>query len=152
MRLALYQPEIAQNVGTLMRLGACWDLPIDVIEPCGFPWDSQKMRRSGMDYIAFAQVERHRSYEDFRAKHPERIVLLDVKGTQSFCDFTYEPTDIIMVGRESCGVPDYVFQDCIPVRIPMRPQMRSLNVAISAAIGLTEALRQTRAFPPDTHI
>jgi tRNA (cytidine/uridine-2'-O-)-methyltransferase len=143
MRLAIYQPDIAQNVGTLLRLGACLNIPIDVIDPTGFPWNSSKMRRSGMDYIELANVVRHLSFEDFFRKKAGRIVLFDVKAEESYYDCEFLPSDIIMVGRESCGVPDEVFDVCEKkVKIPMVSNVRSLNVAISAAMGISEAIRQ----------
>ncbi|MDR0632526.1 MAG: tRNA methyltransferase [Holosporales bacterium] len=145
LRLALYQPEIAQNVGTLLRLGACLGVPIDIIEPTGFPWNSCKMRRAGMDYIEIANATRHQSFDTFFKQKAGRIVLFDVKAQKSHYDCDFLPHDIIMVGRESCGVPDCVFDICEEkVRIHMVPNVRSLNVAISAAIGISEAIRQLR--------
>lgn len=147
MRLALYQLEIAQNVGTLMRLGACLNIPLDIIEPLGFPWNDVKMRRAGMDYIDLSNVTRYSSFDEFWRQKQARVVLLDVKASCSFLEFQYQPDDIIMVGQESSGVPDSIFEQCETVKIPMVKGTRSLNVAISAAIGVSEALRQTKLFP-----
>jgi tRNA (cytidine/uridine-2'-O-)-methyltransferase len=145
LRLALYQPEIAQNVGTLLRMGACLGIPVDIIEPTGFPWNSAKMRRSGMDYIEIVSATRHRSFETFWRQKTGRVVLFDVKATVSHYNFEFLPGDIVMVGTESCGVPDDVFAMCEEkVKISMTPNVRSLNVAISAAIGVSEAIRQLR--------
>jgi tRNA (cytidine/uridine-2'-O-)-methyltransferase len=144
MRLALYQPEIPQNVGTLIRLGACVGVSIDIIEPTGFVWSDKHLKRAGMDYADLVNVERFESwdvYENLRAS--QRIVLLDTKAEQSYWDFTFKPDDILMVGRESSGVPEDVYQS-IPnrVRIPMLPDRRSLNMAIAGAMVLAESLRQ----------
>jgi len=154
MRLALYQPDIPQNTGTLLRLGACLDLAVDIIEPCGFLLNEKALRRAGMDYLEFSKYRRHNSWNDFlkyREEHPEeygRIVLLTTKGKQSFIDFEFKSNDIILMGRESAGVPDNVHQTAdFQLRIPMNPQARSINMAVSAAMALTEALRQTNGFP-----
>lgn len=148
MRLALYQTEIAQNVGTMLRLGACLGIPVDIIEPLGFPWDNQRMRRSGMDYLDWVNVTRHKSFEKFLKQKKGRLVLLDVKARMIYTQFQYDPSDIIMVGKESSGVPNEVFQQCEAcIRIPMVPLARSLNVALSASIGLSEALRATNSLP-----
>lgn len=151
MRLALFQPEIPQNTGTLMRLGACLGVPLDVIEPCGFIWNDQKLRRAGMDYIELANVERHVSWSKFyEAKRlsSARIVLLDAKAEESFVSFRFRPDDILLLGQESLGVPQEVAKMVqAQIVIPMRPDCRSLNVAVSAAMVLSEALRQTNQFP-----
>lgn len=154
MRLALYQPDIPQNTGTLLRLGACLDLAIDIIEPCGFLFNEKAMRRAGMDYLDFANYRRHNSWNDFlayREKYPEeygRIVLLTTQGKTSFIDFTFEPNDIILMGRESAGVPENVHNLAdAQLLIPMNPEARSINMAISAAMAVTEGLRQTNGFP-----
>ena len=127
-----------------MRLGACLDIPIDLIEPCGFIYDDKRLRRSGMDYRDIANVTRHVDINAFwHATTTNRIILLDVKAEQSFYDFTFQENDILMVGRESNGVPDAVFTRCHTVlKIPMNPACRSLNVAIAATMVLTEAIRQ----------
>ena len=143
MRLALYQPEIPQNTGTLIRLAACLGVPLDIIEPCGFIWNDKKLERAGMDYIELANVTRHKSYTAFRDALPHRLVLIDTKGETAYHNFKFQPNDILMLGQESVGVPDFLFDD-IPDRvvIPMRSGMRSLNVAIAGAMVLSEALRQ----------
>jgi tRNA (cytidine/uridine-2'-O-)-methyltransferase len=145
MRLALYQPEIPQNTGTLIRLAACLGVPLDIIEPCGFIWNDKKLERAGMDYIELANVTRHNSYAAFRKALPHRIILIDTKGESSYQDFKFEPHDILMLGQESVGVPESVFSE-IPDRvvIPMQQGARSLNVAIAGAMVLSEALRQSR--------
>ncbi len=146
LRLALFEPEIPQNTGTLMRLGACLDIPIDVIEPCGFIYDDKRLKRSGMDYRDIVNVTRHADIHAFwTATIANRVILLDVKADHSFYDFTFKPGDIIMVGRESNGVPEAVFNQChTALKIPMNPNCRSLNVAVAAAMVLTEAVRQIR--------
>lgn len=155
MRLALYQPDIPQNTGTLLRLGACLDLAIDIIEPCGFLFNEKAMRRAGMDYLDFANYRRHNSWNDFlayRQEHPEeygRIILLTTHGSTSFVDFKFAPNDIILMGRESAGVPENVHQLAdAQLLIPMNPEARSINMAVSAAMAITEGLRQTNGFPP----
>lgn len=154
MRLALYQPDIPQNTGTLLRLGACLDLQIDIIEPCGFLFNEKSMRRAGMDYLEFSKYRRHNSWNDFleyRAQHPEeygRIVLLTTHGATSFIDFEFKENDIILMGRESAGVPDSVHNLAdARLLIPMNPNARSINMAVSAAMAITEGLRQTNGFP-----
>jgi tRNA (cytidine/uridine-2'-O-)-methyltransferase len=141
--LAMFQPEIPQNVGTMLRMCACFGVAVDVIEPTGFPWDDSRMRRAGMDYIALANVTKYQSFTDFCRAKKGRVILLDVKATDSLCDFKFLHGDTIMVGRESCGVPDEIFNTCDErVKIPMLDGRRSLNVAISAAIAVWEAMRQ----------
>lgn len=147
MRLALYEPDIPQNTGTLMRLAACFNLPVDIIEPCGFVFNDQKMRRAGMDYLDIVDYTRHDSWEKFYACRHGRIVLLTTKGSEPYQKFTFKNDDILLLGRESAGVPDFVHQAAdARLRIPMRPETRSINVAISGAIVLGEALRQIRAY------
>ena len=151
MRLALFQPDIPQNTGTLLRLGACLDLPIDIIEPCGFLFNEKSLKRAGMDYLDFASYRRHDSWADFlayRAAHPQeygRIILMTTKASRPYTDFTFQDNDIILMGRESAGVPEDVHQLAdVRLTIPMNPQARSINMAISAALAVGEALRQTR--------
>ena len=147
MRLALFQPDIPQNTGTLMRLAACFNLPVDIIEPCGFIFNDQKMRRAGMDYLDIVDYTRHDSWEKFYARRQGRIVLLTTKGSEPYQKFTFRNDDILLLGRESAGVPDFVHQAAdARLRIPMRPETRSINVAVSGAIVLGEALRQTGSF------
>ena len=148
MRLALYQPDIPQNTGTILRLAACLDVPLDVIEPCGFVWSDNRLRRAGMDYADRARLRRHDSWEAFRAAVPGRLVLLTTAGATDFIAFPFESDDILLFGRESAGVPDAVHQAAAArLRIPMAAGVRSLNVAVAAAMVLGEALRQTAAFP-----
>ena len=151
MRLALFQPDIPQNTGTLMRLCACVDLPIDIIEPCGFIFNDKAMRRAGMDYLDMVDYRRHDSWVDFlkyREEHPEeygRIVLLTTHASEPYVNFEFRDNDIILMGRESAGVPEAVHRlaDARLV-IPMNEKARSINVAVSATMVIGEALRQTR--------
>ena len=149
MRIALFEPEIAGNVGAVMRLGACMGAGVDLIEPLGFPWDDKRVRRAAMDYIDHVEVVRHSSFEAFReARQKSRLVLFTTRATQSSYDFEYRADDILLFGKESAGVTDDVRASVdASVRLPMRPQVRSLNLATSAAIALTEALRQTGTLP-----
>ncbi len=145
MNLALYQPEIPQNTGTILRLGACLGVAVDIIEPCGFIWNDQKLRRAGMDYMDLANLTRHSSWSAFLETYASRrIVLLDAKATISLYEFTFQNDDVLLLGKESCGVPDAVF-DSLPhkVLVPMKEGFRSLNVAVAGAMVLGEALRQT---------
>lgn len=144
MRIALYQPEIPQNVGTLIRLGACVGAGIDIIEPTSFVWNDKYLKRAGMDYIDMANVTRTPSWHEYLQKNSsKRIVLLDTKATTNFYDFNFIKDDILLLGQESVGVPDDVFNALPSVKIPMLANRRSLNVAIAGAMVLTEALRQT---------
>ncbi|MGB0748582.1 MAG: tRNA (cytidine(34)-2'-O)-methyltransferase [Magnetospiraceae bacterium] len=153
MRIALYQPDIPQNAGALLRLGACMGVPVDIIEPCGFVLDDRRLRRAGMDYIDQVSLTRHQSWEAFMqgpAPQVGRVILLSARGTHPHLLFPFSGDDVLLVGRESAGVPDHVramVDDS--VRIPMMPGTRSLNVALSAAMVLAEALRQTGQFPGD---
>ena len=149
MRLALYEPDIPQNTGALIRLGACLDVPLDIIEPCGFLWSDAKLKRAGMDYLGQADLIRHTSWAAFKAASAgARLVLLTTKGATSYLDFTFGPTDILVLGRESAGVPDAVHASAeARLFIPMREGLRSLNVAMAGAIVTAEALRQTGGFP-----
>ena len=146
MHLALYQPDIPQNTGTLIRLGACLGVPIDIIEPCGFLFSDARLRRAGMDYLDQAEITRHPSWDDFRAARAgARMVLLTTRAAQSYLDFAFHPDDVLLLGRESEGVPEDVHrQSDAKLRIPMKA--RSLNVALAGAIVLAEALRQTAGF------
>lgn len=150
MRLALYQPDIPQNTGTLMRLCACLGVAMDIIEPCGFVLSDKNLRRAGMDYLDSLDLTRHASWGDFTgAGKSARIVLLTTKTTDSFLDFKFRPDDILLAGRESAGVPDDVHAACDErVTIPMAAGFRSLNVAIAASMVLSEGLRQCGLFPP----
>lgn len=148
MRLALYEPDIPQNAGSLMRLGACLGVGIDIIEPCGFLLSDRNFRRAGMDYLQSADIQRHESWARFHAQKQGRLVLLTTRGDLAYTDFAFASGDILLMGRESAGVPQSV-HDCAAARlvIPLRPGLRSLNVAQAAAMVLGEALRQTGGFP-----
>jgi tRNA (cytidine/uridine-2'-O-)-methyltransferase len=154
MRLVLYQPDIPQNAGTILRLAACWGLGADVIEPCGFAWDDRRLRRSGMDYLDQVEVVRHKSwaaYLDARKSAPTRsagrLILLSTRAASAYHEFDYRSGDSLLLGQESAGVPDSVRQAAeASVRIPMRSGLRSLNVALAVAIVAGEAMRQ-RGFP-----
>lgn len=147
MRLALFQPDIPQNAGTMLRTAACLGVAVDVIEPMGFVFSDKQLRRAGMDYLENAEITRHVSWAAFNGspgRRMARLVLLSTRAEGAYTDFTYAPNDILMVGRESAGVPDDVYAACdAHVRVPMVAGARSLNVAVSAAMVLGEALRQT---------
>ena len=149
MQLVIYQPDIPQNLGSLIRLCACLDAPLHIIEPCGFLLDDKRMRRAAMDYFDLAHITRHASFERFlewRTEHKSRLLLLSTKAEGSYTEFAYAPGDMLLVGRESSGVPAGVRASADHgIRIPMHPQARSLNVALSAALVLGEAIRQTRS-------
>jgi len=154
MRLALFQPDIPQNTGTLLRLGACLDLALDIIEPCGFMFNEKAMKRAGMDYLNMVSYRRHNSWHDFlqyrEAHHDEygRIVLLTTHASIPYTEFEFKPNDIILMGRESAGVPDAVHGIAdARLLIPMNANARSINVAVSAVMVVGEALRQTNLFP-----
>ena len=145
MRIALYQPDIPQNTGTIMRLAACFGVALDIIEPCGFILSDAKLRRAGMDYADRVNLDRHASWSGFQeARTPGRLVLLTTKATQTLTEFTFRPDDLLLFGAESSGVPDSVHAVVdAEVRVPMHPRERSLNVAVCAGIALWEGLRQT---------
>ena len=148
MRLCLYQPEIAGNVGAVMRLGACMGVPVDLIEPMGFEWDDKRVRRTAMDYVDHVEVIRHASFQAFRAAVAGRLILFTTKGSLSPYEFEFAEDDILMFGQESAGVPAQVAkQSDARLRIPIRGQVRSFNLATSAALALGEALRQTQGLP-----
>lgn len=148
MRIALYQPEIPPNVGTIMRLCVCMGIPLDIIMPCGFPFDDKKLRRAGMDYIGDVDLTKHDSWEHFTAAPRQgRIILFTTKATDSAHDFEFKPDDTLLFGRETAGVPELVFQQCdARVRLPMMPQARSLNLAISCAMGAALASQNCGLF------
>jgi len=148
MRIALYQPDIPQNVGAFIRLSACLDLALDVIEPCGFPVDDRRIRRAAMDYYDLARLVRHASWQAFRRDRPAgRLVLLTTAGDTIFPNLVFRPDDILLLGRESAGVPADVHDAAeVRLRIPLKPGARSLNVALAASMVVSEALRQTRGF------
>ena len=149
MRIALFEPEIAGNVGAVLRLGACLGTPVDLIEPMGFQWDDRRVRRTAMDYIEHVSVTRHSSFDDFMAKlGPRRLILFTTKASQSAYAFRFEPDDVLLFGKESGGVPPPVAELChARVRLPIRAEVRSMNLATAAALGLGEALRQTGSLP-----
>lgn len=148
MRLALYSPEIPFNVGGVLRLGACMGVPVDLIEPMGFAWDEQRVKRAAMDYIHHVEIARHRDWAAFEAQQRGRLVLLSTRSATPIYDFAFDAADTLLFGRESAGVPDDVHHRAdARIRIPMRPGLRSLNLAMSAGIALTEALRQTSGLP-----
>ncbi|GHU03750.1 tRNA (cytidine(34)-2'-O)-methyltransferase [Alphaproteobacteria bacterium] len=151
MRIALYQPDIPQNAGAIIRLSACLGVGLDIIEPVGFVMNDAKLRRVGMDYLENADVSRRRSWEDFQKNRDKgRLVLLSTKGSLRCYDFAFEPSDCLILGRESKGAPEFVHEAAdATIRIPMRPSARSLNLAVAAAIVVAEALRQTGGLPDD---
>ena len=149
MRIALFEPEIAGNVGAVLRLCACFGAGVDLIEPMGFLWDDRRVRRTAMDYIDHVSVTRHETFEAFRETvGTARLVLFTTKADQSSYDFAYRPNDVLLFGKESAGVPQAVSEACqARVRIPMRAEVRSMNLATSAALALGEGLRQTGTLP-----
>ncbi|ANM05358.1 UNVERIFIED_ORG: tRNA (cytidine/uridine-2'-O-)-methyltransferase [Rhizobium esperanzae] len=146
-RLALYQPDIAGNTGTILRLAACLGFAVDLIEPAGFDVSDRNLKRSGMDYIAAAALTRHVSWDRFeawRATTGRRLILASTKAADRYTDFTFRPDDILLLGRESAGVPDHVHERAdARILIPMVEGQRSINVAVSAAMIVGEAMRQT---------
>jgi tRNA (cytidine/uridine-2'-O-)-methyltransferase len=151
MRLALFQPDIPQNLGAALRLGACLGVPIDVIEPCGFVFSDRGVRRAAMDYGKLADLTRHAGWADFlnvRRQIGGRVLLFTTRGAQPFHDFQYRPDDVLLFGRESAGAPDEVHAAAdARLLIPLAAGARSLNLTVSAAIAVAEALRQTNGFP-----
>ena len=148
MRLALYEPDIPQNLGAFIRLSACLDVPLDIIEPCGFPFDDKRIRRAAMDYYDLARLTRHASWQTFRRDKPAgRLVLLTTRAAETFPQIQFRPDDILLLGRESAGVPDEVHDAAdLRLRIPLKSGARSLNVALAASMVLSEALRQTSGY------
>ena len=149
LRIALFEPDIAQNAGTLLRLGACLGVGIDVIEPCGFVWSAPKLRRAGMDYLDAVDLRRHTSWQRYMADaRPKRLVLLTTRGATRLPAFEFASGDTLLLGRETAGVPDHVHDAAdAHVVIPLMPGLRSLNVAVAGAIALGQALRQLGGFP-----
>ena len=148
MRLSLFEPDIPQNLGAFIRLSAGLGVPLDVIEPCGFPVDDKRIRRAAMDYYDLATLVRHVSWAAFcRDRPPGRLVLLTTTGAERLPEAVFRPDDILLMGRESAGVPENVHAAAdLRVRIPLQAGARSLNVALAAAMVLSEALRQTSGF------
>ena len=148
MRLALFQPDQAGNVGAAMRLAACLGVPLDVIEPCGFPWGEKAIRRAGMDYGEIANVTRHGDWDAFVGALPGRLVLLTTSGGAALPDAKFHVEDTLLMGSESAGAPPFVHERAdLRVRIPLAAGARSLNLAVAAGIALAEALRQTGGWP-----
>jgi tRNA (cytidine/uridine-2'-O-)-methyltransferase len=152
MRLALFEPDIPQNAGALLRLGACLGVPLDLIEPMGFVLDDRRLKRAGLDYIPRALWVRHPSWQGFlAARHPGRLLLLTTKAAAPYHAFAFRPDDTLLLGRESAGAPEFVHGAAdARLKVPMREGARSLNVALAAAIVLGEALRQTGLLPGET--
>ncbi len=164
MRLVLFEPDIPQNTGALLRLGACLGIAVDIVEPCGFLFDDKRLRRAGMDYLEAVEMVRHRSWDaycaaarkatrkdvrnDARKDAPGRLVLLTTRAPTRYTDFAFQFGDSLLLGRESAGVPEAVRAEAdAHLLIPMQSGIRSLNVALAAAMVLGEALRQTDLFP-----
>jgi tRNA (cytidine/uridine-2'-O-)-methyltransferase len=153
LRIALFEPDIPQNTGTMLRLAACLGLDAHLIEPAGFPVSDRAFRRAGMDYLGQVALTRHPSWVDFgrwRRAQGLRLVLFTTRAATAYLDHRYEPDDILLFGRESAGVPDHVHEAAdVKLRIPMRAGMRSLNVAMTCAMAVGEALRQNGQSPVD---
>ncbi len=149
MRIALFEPDIPQNTGAVLRLAACMAVAVDIIEPCGFLLDDRRMRRAGMDYLDHVEMVRHNSWRDFASRNAaSRRVLLTTKGDVAYDRFEFHKDDTLLIGRESAGVPDEVHAAAdARIIIPMAPELRSLNMALATAMVLGEALRQTGALP-----
>ncbi len=148
VRLALYEPDIPQNTGAILRLGACLGVAVDIIEPCGFVLDDRRLRRAGMDYLDLARMSRHASWQAFHRGRAGRLVLLTTRGEDRLPGFRFRNGDTILLGRESAGVPQSVHEAAdARIVIPMTEGARSLNVALAAALALGEALGQTDQFP-----
>lgn len=148
MRIALYQPDIPQNTGTILRLAACMGIAVDIIEPAGFDVSYRSLRRAGLDYLDHVDITRHVSFEAFLdLRRQLRHVLLTTRAGTAHVEFHFHKDDVLLLGRESAGVPDAVHAAIAErIRIPMRSEMRSLNIAVAASMVLGEALRQTSGF------
>ncbi len=148
MNITLYQPDIAQNLGAVMRLCACFNVDLDIIEPCGFPLTAKALRRTAMDYGTPEKLIRHKDWQSFQTTNQQRLVLFTTKGATNLPDFKFLPGDCLLFGRESAGVPNDVHAAVDSrVIIPLAHNVRSFNLATSVAIGLYEALRQTNGLP-----
>jgi tRNA (cytidine/uridine-2'-O-)-methyltransferase len=154
MRLALYQPDIAQNTGTILRLAACFGIPVDIIEPAGFDLSDRALKRAALDYLAHVELTRHRSFAAFldrrAATEPPggRLILLTSSAETAHFEYAFGRNDTLLLGRESAGCPAAVHESVdARIRIPIRTGLRSLNVAVATAIVLGEALRQTADYP-----
>ncbi len=152
MLIGLFEPDIPQNTGSIIRLCACMGVGLHIIEPCGFPFDDKRMRRAAMDYYDAANITKHMSWQrflEFKQSQPQaRVVLLSAHASEPYTEFSFRPDDILLFGRESAGVPAHV-RDAADayINVPMQPGLRSLNVALAAAMVLGEGLRQTNMFP-----
>ncbi|SMH51222.1 tRNA (cytidine/uridine-2'-O-)-methyltransferase [Mesorhizobium australicum] len=146
LHIALYQPEIPGNTGAILRLAACFSATVDIIRPIGFELSDRTLKRAGMDYLEIAAIREHAdfaAFEDWRRQSGRRLVLMSTKAERAYTDFAFRPDDVLMLGRESSGVPDSVHALAdAELRIPIRPEARSLNLGMSAAITLSEAVRQ----------
>ena len=145
LHLSLYQPDIPQNVGAAIRLCACLDMGLDIIEPCGFPWNDRKIRQSAMDYIDLLTIDRFSSWDNFQntQKNKKRIILMTTKAAMPYTEFNFEAGDILLAGQESLGVPEHIHNEVdARIYVPMNPNARSLNVVNASAIILSEAQRQ----------
>lgn len=148
MRIALFQPDIPQNTGAILRLAACTGAAVDIIEPCGFIWSDTRLRRAGMDYLDQIRTTRHTSWQRYCDVPRGRLVLLTTKRSVPYTAFAFRPDDTLLLGSESAGVPDAIHEVAdARLHIPMAPPARSLNIALAAAMVLGEALRQTGGFP-----
>jgi tRNA (cytidine/uridine-2'-O-)-methyltransferase len=151
IRLAIYQPDIPQNTGTMLRLAACFGIGVDIIEPAGFPTSDRAFRRAGMDYLDHVALERHDSFETFENRlrgDGRRLVLATRHAGLAYTKFGFSNADTLLVGRESAGVPEFVHSRATArITVPIRQELRSLNVAMASAMLLGEALRQTGDFP-----
>lgn len=149
IEIALYQPDIPPNAATILRMAACLDLTVRIIEPAGFTWSDSSFKRAGLDYVDQAKVIREGAWQAYRQTTAgRRTILLTTKAAIAYTDFSFAASDIILLGRESSGVPPHV-HDTVEARllIPMKPGLRSLNVALACAMVTGEALRQTNGFP-----
>ena len=149
MKILLYQPDIAGNVGTIIRMAVCFDIELNIIEPCGFPFDEDKIvKRSAMDYFKFVKLKRYDSFESFKESNKDcRIILLTTKSSMPYYDFKFEENDVIMVGRESAGVPEEIHNKVDKrLLIPMKNGARCLNVAVSLSIVVGECLKQCKLY------
>jgi tRNA (cytidine/uridine-2'-O-)-methyltransferase len=150
MRLALFQPDIPQNVGACIRLSACFGVPLDIIGPTGFALDDRSMKRAALDYGPLSHMTAHDSWDAWRAAPLlGRLILFTTKAATRLDDFAFEPDDVLLFGKETAGAPDHVHAAAdARVVIPIRPEARSLNLSVSAGLALFEALRQTGGLPP----
>ena len=150
MRISIFQPDIPQNLGALLRVSACLGIPLDIIEPCGFPFSEKKLKRTAMDYISHADFRSFIDYQAFKnkqleEKHYSRVILLTTKSKKNYLDFRFQKNDRLLLGRESAGVPEYIHEsvdDAVTIEMPGKG--RSLNIVVSCVMVLSEAIRQTR--------